>query len=116
MDRIASSCASPLPFSAVILLTRPKMVSSMNPIRPSNIWALLAKCRYRAASDTSSFAASAAVVMRSAAGVSSICASVCRICSLRSPGLVAGIGGYRIRVRLDSMRGSCAMLAMLTST
>src|SRR5262249_33857457 len=59
---------------------------SMNSIRPSNICALLAKCRYRAASLTSSRAARAAVVMRSAPGCSSMVASACRICTRRSPG------------------------------
>jgi hypothetical protein len=54
---------------SVIWLIREKTVCSMNSIRPSNICALLAKWRYRAASLTSSRAASAAVVMRSAAGL-----------------------------------------------
>ena len=62
-------------------------LDSMNSISPSNICALLAKCRYSAASLTCSRAASAAVVMRSAPGCSSIVASVCRICTRRSPGL-----------------------------
>jgi hypothetical protein len=46
-----------------------KTVCSMKSIRPSNICALLAKCRYSAASETDSLAASAAVVIRSAAGL-----------------------------------------------
>ena len=58
--------------SPAILLTSANSVDSMNSIRPSNICALLAKCRYSAASETSSFAASAAVVIRSPRGASSI--------------------------------------------
>jgi hypothetical protein len=64
-----------------------KTLLSMKSISPSNICALLAKWRYSAASLTSSRAASAAVVMRSAPGCSSISASTCRICTRRSPGL-----------------------------
>ena len=70
-----------------IWLTSVKTLLSMNSIRPSNICALLAKWRYSAASLTSSLAASAAVVMRSAPGCSSMPASVCRIWMRRSPGL-----------------------------
>jgi hypothetical protein len=73
----------------VILLMNENSVVSMNSIRPSNICALLAKCRYSAASDTSSLAASAAVVTFSLRGFSSIDASICRICSRRSPGFIA---------------------------
>ena len=64
----------------------------MNSIRPSNIWALLAKCRYRAASETSNSLAKAAVVTFSPFGFSSIRASTCRICRRRAPGLTAGMG------------------------
>ena len=72
---------------SAIWLISVKTLCSMNSIRPSNICALLAKWRYSAASLTLKRAASAAVVMRSAPGCSSICASVCRICTRRSPGL-----------------------------
>ena len=65
---------------------RPNTDCSMNSIRPSNIWALLAKWRYSAASLTSRRAARAAVVTRSAPGCSSMVASACRICTRRSPG------------------------------
>ena len=58
----------------------------MNSISPSYIFALLGKCRYSAASDTTSRAASAAVVIFSGFGASSIAASVCRIITRRSPG------------------------------
>src|SRR5882757_3387661 len=68
-------------------LIRPKIEVSMNSIRPSNIWALLAKWRYSAASETSSLAASAAVVTFSPRGSSSMVASVCRIWRRRVPGL-----------------------------
>ncbi len=43
---------------------RVKRVSSMNAIKPSNMRALLGKCRYSAASETPTSAANAAVVMR----------------------------------------------------
>ena len=71
---------------SAIWLIRVKTLCSMNSMRPSNICALLAKCRYSAASLTSSRAARAAVVMRSEPGCSSIVASACRICTRRSPG------------------------------
>src|SRR3989338_5312048 len=86
---IASTCRKPLFSSWVILLIRPNTVCSINSISPSNICALLAKWRYSAASESPSFAASAAVVIFSPLGCSSICATVCRICSFLSPGLLA---------------------------
>ena len=64
---------------------------SINSIKPSNIWALLAKCRYRAASDMERRRARAAVVIFSPRGSSSICASACNICSFLSPDLVVPI-------------------------
>src|SRR6266581_303404 len=90
-ERIAWACFRPFSSSAVILFTRPNSVCSMNSIRPSNICALLAKCRYSAASDTSSSLARAAVVTFSPFGFSSIRASTCRICRRRAPGLAAGM-------------------------
>ena len=60
---------------------------SMKSISPSNICALLAKWRYKAASLTSRRAARAAVVMRSAPGCSNMAASACNTCTRRSPGL-----------------------------
>ena len=79
--------AAPAGSRSAIWLIRVKTLCSMNSIRPSNICALLAKWRYSAASLTSSRAARAAVVMRSAPGCSSMVASACRICTRRSPGL-----------------------------
>jgi len=70
----------------------PNTLVSMKSISASNICALLAKWRYSAASLTSSRAASAAVVMRSAPGCSSMPASTCRIWVRRSPGLGRFLG------------------------
>ena len=81
------ACCAPEGSRSTIWLISVNTLDSMNSIRPSNIWALLAKWRYSAASLTDRRAASAAVVMRSAPGCSSICARVCRICTRRSPGL-----------------------------
>src|SRR5450631_500203 len=86
---ICAACAAPSVDSVVMRFTSEKSVDSMNSISPSNICALLAKCRYSAASETSRRAASAAVVTFSPRGDSSIVASVCSICSRRSPGLLA---------------------------
>src|SRR5881396_3041539 len=55
-----------------------------------------ALCRYRAASDTSSSLARAAVVTFSPFGFSSIRASTCRICRRRAPGLTAGMASPEI--------------------
>src|SRR5262252_4137586 len=101
--------------SVVILLTRLKTVSSMNSIRPSNIWALLAKCRYSAASDTSNSLASAAVVTFSPLGFSSIRASTCRICRRRAPGLGAGMGAVRAGSLYCMTPGECLLLALQSS-
>ena len=87
-----SVCRRPLASSSEMRLASENTVFSMNSISPSYICALEAKCRYSAASETSSLAASAAVVMRSHFGASSICARVFRISSLRSP-LARGMGG-----------------------
>src|SRR4029079_14260821 len=76
---------SPSASSVVIRFARVNTELSMNSISPSYICALDAKWRYRAASETSSFSASAAVVIRSHFGCSSICASAFRISSRRSP-------------------------------
>ena len=74
MPTMSRVCVMPsLCFSAIWLI-RPKTLDSMNSISPSNICALLAKWRYRAASDTASLAASAAVVIFSPFGCSSIAA------------------------------------------
>src|SRR5450755_1331879 len=86
---ICAACAAPSVDSVVMRFSNEKSVDSMNSISPSNICALLAKWRYSAASETSRRAASAAVVIFSPRGDSSIVASVCRICSRRSPGLLA---------------------------
>src|SRR6185503_15525614 len=76
---------SPSASSAVILFASVNTEVSMNSIRPSYICAFDAKWRYSAASETSSFSASAAVVIFPHFGCSSICASAFRISSRRSP-------------------------------
>jgi hypothetical protein len=100
-----AACCAPEVSRSTTWLIKVKTLDSMNSIRPSNICALLAKWRYRAASLTDSLAASAAVVMRSAPGCSSICAKVCRICTRRSPGL----GRLRTAFRLG-LRGGTTLV------
>src|SRR5688572_12064523 len=80
-----SACLRPSASSAVILLASVKTELSMNSMSPSYICALQAKWRYSAASETSSFSASAAVVILPHFGCSSIWASAFRISSRRSP-------------------------------
>jgi hypothetical protein len=77
----------PSPSRSATWLTKVKTLCSMKSIKPSNIWAFEAKCRYKAASLTCNWAAKAAVVTRSAPGFSSMAAKACKIWMRRSPGL-----------------------------
>src|SRR3990172_3458452 len=79
------ACLRPSVSFCAILLASVKTEFSMNSIKPSYIWAFEAKWRYSAASETSSFSASAAVVIFPHFGCSSIWASAFRISSRRSP-------------------------------
>ena len=85
---ICAAFWAPSPSLSAIWLINVKTACSIKSIKPSNIWALLAKWRYKAASLTPSLEANNAVVTRSAPGCSSICASVCKICVRRSPGFI----------------------------
>ena len=98
---VTGSCAASGTSRPTICCTSVKTDCSMNSISPSNIWALLAKWRYRAASLTLRWAARAAVVIRSAPGFSSMEANACRICSRRSPGLG--------RLRAGAMAGAAGL-------
>lgn len=66
MFTMRRACPMPWGSADAIWLTSVNMVCSMNSIRPSNICALLAKCRYSAASETCMRAARAAVVILAA--------------------------------------------------
>ena len=69
--------------SSRMRVMRAKMLSSMKSISPSNMRALLGKWRYSAASETPTWRASAAVVIRLPLSSSSMMANACRICSRR---------------------------------
>src|SRR5437868_3457933 len=96
-----STCLRPSASSCVMRLASVKTEVSMNSIRPSYICALEAKWRYSAASETPRLSASAAVVIFSHFGASSICASAFRISSFRSP-LARGMGGEWILSRASA--------------
>ena len=102
---------APSPSRSMIWFTRPNTVWSMKSSRPSNIWALLAKWRYSAASLTCNLAARAAVVTRSPPGCSSIWARVCKICTRRSPGL----GRLRVGASSAAGEGRVSSSAMVVS-
>ena len=74
-QRTAANCSS-----LRMILMRLKSVSSMNSMRPSNIFDLLGKCRYRAASETPTCLARPAVVIRLPWPASSIWARASNIC------------------------------------
>ena len=81
--RIFSQRLSAICSSIMILEIRENKVSSMNWMRVSNIFALLGKCLYKAASDTPTWSARTAVVMRAPGFCSRIVARDWSIWSFR---------------------------------